>query len=67
MNVHRQKGHVSDKTCIILSVQPSQLGQQNMLTASLRGVRPNPNECPGYDTKQFNDKTSFLDLWRNVE
>ena len=30
-----------------------------------RGVRPPPNECPGYDTKQSDgDVPAMLKLWR---
>ena len=29
-----------------------------------RGVRPSPNECPGYDTKQFDGEVPvMLELW----
>ena len=29
-----------------------------------RGVRPPPNECPGYDTKQSDSEAPVLELWR---
>ena len=41
----------------------SQLGQQNTLTASLPRSK-NPNECPGYDTKQSDfEALVMLKLW----
>ena len=44
-------------------VLPSWLELLNILTAGWR-VRPHPNECPGYDTKQSNGEVPvMLELW----
>ena len=44
---------------------PSELGQENTLTAPLqRGETPPHNECPAYDTKQSDGKVPvMLGLW----
>ena len=41
---------------------PSQLGLKNTLTASLQRGKTQPphNECPGYDTKQFDGEAPVM-------